>query len=61
MEITKFKGYICDKTNTIIGEYSYSFSNCCFSFTIHGQIHHFWKKEELEEYLLAGGYHILED
>lgn len=59
--ITKFDGYICDKDNKIIGEYSYSFIACRFSFQVGNEIHHWVQKEELEQYLIDHDYHILGD
>jgi len=42
----------------VIGSYGYSFASCSFSFEIRGNIHHFWKREDLEYFLAENGYTI---
>jgi hypothetical protein len=51
-------GSIYDANNTKIGEYGYSFISCRYSFVVNKAIHHFFKEDELIEYLTKNNYHI---
>lgn len=46
------------KNGKVVGDYGYSFLSCSFNFQIGNVVHHFWKKEELEKYLVENGYSI---
>lgn len=41
-----------------VGSYGVSFSSCSYSFQIADRIHHFWKEDELSQFLQDNGYTV---
>lgn len=46
------------KNGKEVGSYGSSFLSCSYNFQIGNRIHHFWKEDELSQYLQDNGYTV---
>lgn len=49
---------VIKKCGKVVGNYRFSYLSCSYSFQINDRIHHFWRQEELEQFLQDNGYTI---
>ena len=49
---------VIKKNGKVVGNYRFSYLSCSYQFEINGRAHHFWGKEELEQFLQDRGYTI---